>query len=83
MTDSEELIFITVMRVKIMVLDSRNSKEKRRDKKKTEKHTGRGINIYTKFIKRQTLDISSVSEWLAKLGSMAIKYDTQKLPHID
>lgn len=34
MTDSEELIFITVMRVKIMVLDSKNSKEKRRDKKK-------------------------------------------------
>lgn len=83
MTDSEELIFITVMRVKIMVLDSKNSKEKRRDKKKTGKHTGRGINIYTKLIKRQTSDISSVSEWLVKLGSMAIKYDTQKLPHID
>ena len=45
-----------------MVLDSKNSKEKRRDKKKTEKHTGRGINIYTKLIKRQTSDISSVSE---------------------
>lgn len=66
-----------------MVLDSKNSKEKRRDKKKTEKHIGGGINIYTKFIKRQTSDISSVSEWLVKLGSMAIKYDTQKLPHID